>query len=153
MKEKIKGFLTKKNIIICACSLLALIIIIVGIIFLIPREKNNEKLLNQELEKVGRYYYENYYYVSAANSDELSKKADYLSNFTNTGLKISLSNLLRYNNTLSDDVKNKTEFKNSETNEACDMDKSMVTIYPKEPFTKGDYQISIYLDCGFQNEE
>jgi len=153
MKEKIKKFLTKRNIIICACSLLALIIIIIGIIFLIPREKNNEKLLNQELEKIGRYYYENYYYVSAANSDELSKKADYLSNFTNTGLKISLSNLLRYNNTLADDVKNKTEFKNSETNESCDMDKTMVTIYPKESYTKSDYQISTYLECGFQSEE
>lgn len=141
-KFKSKEFL--KQFIKCAVLVLAIIIGIIIITTLI-KNKTNEKDLNSTLEKYGRGWYEDYYYVSTGENDD-AKKA-YLSNFNNVGIKISLDNLLRYERTLSD--YKEINWTNSKTHEACNQETTMVTIYPKETYGKSDYQISIYLDCGF----
>ena len=132
---------------------LAIIVVVVGSIVLVTKLIGKNKVsekenLTTQLENIGRNYYENYYYVSAGNTEEENGKEKYLSNFATVGLKINLENLLRYNNTLKD--KNETKFVNSKTNENCNYEKSMVTIYPKSPYGKTDYTINVYLDCGFE---
>ena len=131
-------------------GLIALILVVLGVIF-IPKvfmnKLNEEEKLTQSLEILGRKYYEDYYYVSAANSDDLQDKADFLSNYSEIGLKISLENILRYNETLED--KDTTEYKNRKKKQDCDKSKSMVTIYPKKDYGAKDYDIKVTLVCGF----
>ena len=145
----------KKNkefsIIMGATILVAIATLVVVLVFVIGKKEDEKTKLTNELEKIGRNYYEEYYYVSAGNDKEENSKANYLKNFESVGLKINLENLLRYNNTLKD--KNTTKFVNSKTNKKCNYEKSMVTIYPKKPFGKKDYKISVYLDCGFKEEK
>lgn len=141
----------KKIVLIVVGAILAVGLIVLLVSVLGKEKVSEEEMLTKELEKIGRDYYENYYYVSAANSEELKDKKEYLQNFSSVGLKINLDNLQRYNNTLKD--KNKTEFKNTEKNKKCSTEKSMVTIYPTDPYGKKDYKISVYLDCGFDKKE
>ena len=140
------------------CMIIAAVVVLIGLIFaaikIFSKDKVDEKeRITKELETLGREYYEKYYYVSAGNSDEKDSKEKYLSNFTSVGLKINLENLLRYNNTLKKGDKVKVNFTNKDTNKKCNYEKSMVTIYPKKPYGKTDYKISVYVDCGFENEK
>jgi len=150
MIDKIKEH---KKILLAGLGILIVVVVIVVLVCNRPKkDKVSEKeKLTTELEKIGRNYYENYYYVSAANSSDLNDKKNYLKNFTSVGLKINLENLQRYNNTLKD--KNETVFKNTKANKDCDLEKSMVTIYPTEPYGEKDYKISVFLDCGFEEKE
>ena len=153
MKDIIERIKENKKLFLIGLGVLVVVAIVVFFIFNKPsKDKVNEKdKLTSELEKLGKDYYENYYYVSAANSSDLADKKEYLKNFTSVGLKINLENLQRYNNTLKE--KNETVFKNTKDNKDCDLEKSMVTIYPTEPFGKSDYKISVFLDCGFEEKE
>ena len=130
MKDIIERIKENKKVLLIGLGVLVVVAVVVFLIFKNPsKDKVSEKdKLTSELEKMGRDYYENYYYVSAANSSDLNDKKDYLKNFTSVGLKINLENLQRYNNTLKE--KNETVFKNTKENKDCDLEKSMVTIYP-----------------------
>ena len=150
--KKIIEFL-KGNKKILAIALVVLVVVALGIVVALKvgkKEEVSEKdRITKELETLGKKYYEDYYYVSSGNSEEENSKEKYLKNFESVGLKINLENLLRYNNTLSKSDKVKVNFTNKDKNKKCDYEKSMVTIYPKEPYGKKDYKISVYVDCGF----
>ena len=152
MKNVLKKIKENKKIVLIVLGAIVLIVGVIVLISALGKEKvDEEEMLTNELEKIGRNYYEDYYYVSAANSDDLKDKKEYLENFSSVGLKINLENLQRYNNTLKD--KNETNFKNTEKNKKCNAETSMVTIYPTDPYGKKDYKISVYLDCSFDKKE
>ena len=151
MKKVVEFIKNKKKII--AIVLAAIVVIVVGSIIVLKitkKEEVSEKdRITKELETLGKKYYEDYYYPSSGNSEEENSKEKYLKNFESVGLKINLENLQRYNNTLSKKDKVKTDFTNKDKKKKCDAEKTMVTIYPKEPFGKKDYKISVYVECGF----
>ena len=152
MKNVISKIKENKKITLVVVGAIAVVGLIIALVCIFGKDKvSEEEMLTKELEKIGRDYYENYYYASAANSEDLKDKKEYLQNFSSVGLKINLENLQRYNNTLKD--KNKTKFENTEKKKKCNAEKSMVTIYPTDPYGKKDYKISVYLDCGFDKKE
>ncbi len=142
--KKVQKKILNKKFFIIFFSVITLIVVLVISLVLI-NNMTNEKKLKTTLENYGRSWYEDYYYLSTGENDEAKTK--YLSNFNNVGIKISLDNILRYEKTLKH--YKEVTWTNNKTNEACNADTTMVTIYPQEPYGVSDYQISIYLDCGF----
>ena len=139
----------KKIVIGVGAGLLVVIIAIILIISLTKPKKTNKEQLTSSLEALGRKYYEDYYYVAAANSDDVAQKKEFLQNFSSVGLRVSLENLLRYNDTLEN--KDTTEYKNKKKKEECDKKKTMVIIYPRDEYGAKDYDIRVELVCGFDN--
>ena len=136
----------KKSIIIGGISLLVILAIILLTIVLCSESK--EKLLNKNLEEMGRDFYENLYYTEVGKNDE--ERANFLKEFKDLGLKISLDGLSRYK---TEENKEKIDnFVNPKTKEACDKENSKVTIYPQEPYGKTDYKIEVNLVCGLEEE-
>jgi hypothetical protein len=99
-----------------------------------------EDKLEKKLNKMTKSFYEDYYYDIVAdeqgNEDNI---AVYLSKYAEKGLKISFDSLKAYYDNIGG--MNYTEFKD------CDENKTIVTIYPKSPYTKTDYSLKVKLSC------
>ncbi len=105
---------------------------------------DNKRELEKELEKLGKDFYENEYYPLL--SDNAEERANFLKSTEKSGIKINLENIKSYNKDKGRDTIN---FVNSETNEACNLEKTRVIIYPKSDYSKKSYEIKVELDCGF----
>jgi len=129
---------------------LTVIVIVVAIIlgFFLLKGKSKEEVLKSYLHDMGIEFYENLYYQQIGKTDDARK--DFLSNFSDIGVKINLDSLSRYN---AESNKEKIEaFKNPKTNESCNKENSKVIIYPQEPYGQKDYRVEIQLDCGFESK-
>ena len=131
---------------------LGVVVIIIGAL-LIPRlfatdeTAKQKESLETTLKEMGKDFYENYYndYLKEDEREEA------LSKFSDTGIKINLDNLSRYNSKVNEEkVK---EFVNNETGEECDKEKTQVIIYPKAKYGKSDYELKVELVCGFKEKE
>ena len=138
--------MNKKNTIIIT-SIVVLIVIIIGIIFINNNLNNKDNkqinVITKKLKKIGELYYTNYYYQNA--EDFIKSKA-----FDENGITISITNLEAYNNATTD-----TEFKKYFNDEFikivndnnCNSDKSVVTIFPKDPYSVKNYNVEVSLIC------
>ena len=90
------------------------------------------------MTELAKNFYENYYYDQVGS--------EFVKGHAENGIKIDIANLARINN--SDSQAILEEFKNS-AGENCDSTKSKVTIYPKDPYGKTDYELKIDLECNF----
>lgn len=148
MKEFFKY--NKKGILI---GLLVFTIIGVAIVLVIAFTNGNKKeeqthkdKLNGYLNELGKSFYEDYYYDAVDSENEESKR-EFLSKFSEIGIKVNLDNLSRYN---GDGIEEKIkEFKNEANDEDCNTKDTKVIIYPKEPYEKTDYEVETVLECGF----
>ena len=109
----------------------------VGIIVLINTKGFKEKLINRELramtEEFYGYYYDDY-------SGELSVKEN-MAKFKDSGLSINLGDLKIY-------LESRTGKKyNSKRLEKCDVSKTRVIIYPKDPYGKKDIFLKFESSC------
>jgi len=98
-------------------------------------------LLENELLEIGKYFYEDYYYQSIIIYGK--KPQSFLADFKDIGIKINLlnlANLSKYKEKIDKDFKN------------CDSKETKVTIYPKDPYGSGDYEIEVSLSCSFEDE-
>ncbi len=144
---KVKGFFTRKNILIIklSISVLVLLFILFGFVFS-KMDFGNKTNLKTSLKEMATDFYENFYYdqIEQLGNGEVDK-ADYLKEFSTVGIKISLENLEEYDDGkyLSDIAK----FVNNKTKEPCNKYNTKATIYPKEPYGKTDYEIEINLEC------
>lgn len=102
------------------------------------QKSKKEKKIEKELEKLGKSFYEDYYYDAVVSQNE----REFLSKFSNIGIKVNLDNLSRYND---DGVKEKIKELNNEIE--CNNKDTKVIIYPKEPYGKKDYLIDVELSC------
>ena len=130
-----------KTISVIAGVVVVLVVVLVfglGKTFAKP-DKKQEKQLNDKMTELAKNFYENYYFDQVGS--------DFVKGHAENGIKIDLANLARINNSDSQSVLN--EFKNSE-GEACDTTKSKVTIFPKDPYGKTDYELKIELECNFK---
>ena len=108
--------------------------------------KSNEEELVKNLETLGKTFYEEYYFPYLASTEDFEKTIESLSN---TGIKVDLENISRVDVVDQNLVE---QMVNSKTKEKCNQQNSSVTIYPKSPYSKTDYEINTDLDCGFKKE-
>ena len=152
-----KGFLKKafndknrKKTIGILCSIIAIIILIVVILVsnsLTFKNKKVEKHLSVRLEEIGKTFYEKFYNQLGSTDEERSNK---IKDYTYEGIIIDLENLAITNFNEKQAILD--EFKNA-AGVSCDVNKTMVSIYPKEPYGIHDYDIVVNLDCGLDNKE
>ena len=142
MKKGIKR-LNKRN---CFIALAIVVLIIIIILVLVFNSKNSqEKQLTSMLKNMGIDFYENFYYEQVGTND--TERQDFLKKYETIGIKVNLDNLSRYNSDSNKKIVEK--FVNSKTNEECDKNNTRVIIYPKSPYKKDSYNISVELVCGF----
>ncbi|NLJ17503.1 hypothetical protein [Globicatella sulfidifaciens] len=124
-------------------------IILAGIIlaFSLNLFSDNQAKLGKKLEEVGQDFYENFYYDQISSSKTEEETTEFLERFEEVGIKVNLDNLSRFDEEKYPNLID--TFKNKKDNIECDIRNTRVIIYPKEPYTKTDYEINHELDCGF----
>lgn len=140
---KIKGLFSKENRTKTILAIVGIVVVIAAVVCLFlfgpfNKGKRIEKKLNNRMQELGKDFYENYYY------DQVGK--DFVKNYEANGIKVDLNNLARLNSNDSDAIIG--EFKNAK-GEACNANNTKVTIYPKDPYEKTNYEIKVTLDCNF----
>ena len=146
MKEFFSNLFSKENrkkTIIAAVAVVAVVGAVVVILTLGKPFGNNQikrwkRQLNDRMGELAKNFYENYYYDQVGS--------EFVKGHAENGIKIDIANLARINN--SDSQAILEEFKNT-AGEDCDSTKSKVTIYPKDPYGKTDYELKIDLECNF----
>lgn len=131
-------------------DILELMLIIIGlfvvgtIIFFVLFEKpSSEDDLKNYLIKMGTDFYVDFYYEEQAKGKSDEELKQYLSKFTDTGIKISLKTLEDYS---EENEKTIEKFKNKK--KECDKKNTKVIIYPQDPYGKEDYSVEPLLECG-----
>ena len=114
-----------------------LLIIIGGILFLVNSKIGREALAKRDIRKLTTTFYE--YYYDENNYDNNVK--EFLKKYTSSGLNITLGDMEVY---IEDKSNGGTKYKSLEK---CDRAKSKVIIYPKNPFSKTDYDLKFDLVC------
>ena len=109
-----------------------LLIIIGGILFLVNSKIGREALAKRDIRKLTTTFYE--YYYDENNYDNNIK--NFLRKYINT-----LGDMEVY---IEDKSNGGTKYKSLEK---CDRAKSKVIIYPKNPFSKTDYDLKFDLVC------
>lgn len=137
--KKILDFIKKYYIYI-----IIMIVLLIGIFFFLLKNNQETKLTNI-LKNMGISFYEDFYYEKSGI--EIEAKVEYLSAYKDTGIKINLDNLSKYNS--EENAKKLKNFWNRKTKESCSLEDTKVIIYPREPYGKTDYEIKTILDCGF----
>jgi len=151
-KEKVKKERKYSKLrIVCWGVLILVVILAISLVVYFSCFSKEAKLKKQEeeltelLRGMGEDFYENYYYKMAGETQE--EKVSYLSKYSTNGVRINIDNLSRYNSKVN---KGKAEkFVNKVSNEKCDLNESIVTIIPKEPYGEKNYDLKVTLICGF----
>ena len=100
----------------------------------------DEQKLERKLTKMAKSFYEDYYYDLLVEEKGSNDQAIvYLSKFADKGLKISFDSLKLYYD--ENGNMNYSDFKD------CNVNKTIVTIYPKAPYTNKDYTTKVKLAC------
>ena len=127
-QKQMKWYKMKKNKIIriIIISIVVVLFLIVSMILKINASHKKEDIkVKKEIEIIGKRFYEESYY-------NITPK-ELLKDFTTNGIKITISELLWY------------EEEPVEKYDNYDINKSNVIIYPKESYEKEDYKIKIIL--------
>ena len=125
--------LKNKNI-ICIVAIILVVLIILLLVINPFKKKVTVNSMSDDIKKYGVDYYTTFYYPA------IEDPKDFLANFTDTGLTISL-NSLQVTNKFDDKLVDSLKKKN------CDLDASKVIITPKAPFGKTDYSVTVELSC------
>ena len=137
---------------------LILIILIAAVaiavtIFLIIKFNNPEKRKQEELtahmETLGSDFYTETLFKQLEESRSEAEIKDFLQKHEETGISVSLDNLIR---TASEENKTKLE-DFTYKDEDCDKDATKALIFPQAPFGRDDYRIEVRLECGFTSPE
>ena len=109
--------------------------------------KNSSKNVSKtdfktELTKMGETIYKDYYYeiTKIDKTDEQLK--EFLGKFKDIGLQFNLVELSKYSDENNEKI---TNFINS--NKSCSREDTMVLIYPKDPYSKNDFNLEVKIDC------
>ena len=118
--------------------LIAIILfIIAGILILVNSKIGKESLSRRDIRKITKEFYSFYY--DENNTDDNIR--NYLRKYINSGLTISLGDMEIY-------IENKSNGGTTYSSlEKCDRANSKITIYPKSPFGKDDYELKFDLVC------
>lgn len=117
----------KKKIIIILIIIILIVIISLTFLFKDTKEK--------DFENLGIDFYENFYYPNLGSSS----KEKILSDLTDTGLKITLQDIIDSEEYLTITIDSSLE--------KCQKEESIIYIYPKDPYGNKDYTIKTELVC------
>ena len=126
--------MSNKKIII---SILLVLLIIAGIIVIVNTRAGKDAKAKIDLRTMTKEFYSFYY--DENNTDENVK--NFLKKYVSSGLTISLGDMEAY---IEDNANGGTKYKSLEK---CDRANSKITIYPKSPFGKNDYELKFDLVC------
>lgn len=142
--EKLKKFFkNKKNLGLVIGGMILVIIIILGIT--LGTKKNSQINIEKTLKEMGTDFYENFYYENSGEND--NDRVNAVKIYKETGIKVSLKSLQQYIS--SKNNKKSEEFINLKLEDKCDIENTIVIIYPKGDFEKKDYDIKVEMVCGF----
>lgn len=149
-KEKDSNKAETKSIAPIVIILAIIIVLVVAFIIFKPGKQTLKEELTQELKTMGEEFYTDFYYVEISKNKTSDEVTEFLSKFSDVGVKVNLDNLSRY-----DSEKNKEKIKKfkNEKNESCNQSTSQAIIYPKSPYGKKDYKVKVELDCNFSSEK
>ena len=107
-----------------------------------PTIKVSQNDFKEDLTKMGETIYKDYYYeiTKVDKTDEQLK--EFLGKFKDIGLQFNLVELSKFSD---DNVEKINNFINS--NKSCSKENTMVIIYPKEPYSKTDFNLEVKIDC------
>lgn len=143
-KEKTIGRLEKRNRIFKTCALSVGLILIFVFVFLISTGTivfSKEKRLSNDFQMLGQNFYTDFYYKQVSTGKSEKEVSNFLSQFKEIGIKVSLGNIEKYNT-----EENNKKIKKLEKAK-CSKTDSIITIYPKSPYGKNDYTLKINLKC------
>ena len=144
MKEIIRKLFSPRNkvkTIGVICGIIAIIVLVILVIVnpFTSSDKKHQKQLESRLKEIAKDFYENHYYNTIGKDDEQRKA--FVKEVANYGIIMDLGNIARTNTEQEDSILK--EF------DGCDVDKSLVKIYPKEPYGVTNYTVEIELQCDF----
>ena len=138
----------KKNTII-PWILLIICIMILGFLSYIffYNLKNQTKTVTKsdfktELTEMGETIYKDYYYEITKIDKTDEQLSEFLGKFKDIGLQFNLVELSKYSDENNEKIDN---FINS--NKSCSREDTMVLIYPKDPYSKNDFNLEVKIDC------
>lgn len=134
----------KKATIAVSGSVLGIGLVTTLVIVLTPMEIK----IKNRIIGIGKDFYENTYYQTIVDYNN-ANDVNLFEERIETGFRFSFAVLSRSSDEYEEII---AEFHNDETMEPCDLDSSIVVIYPISPYGKKDYSIGVDLVCGFTNE-
>lgn len=142
----LKNFMVlhKKAMIAVSGSIFGIALVTTLVIVLTPMET---KIKNRVIG-IGKDFYENTYYQTIVDYNK-SNNVNLFEERIETGFRFSFAVLARSSDEYESII---AEFHNDETMEPCDLQSSIVVIYPTAPYSKKDYSIGVDLVCGFSSE-
>mgnify|MGYP004495412695 FL=1 len=143
-KDKVIGHLEKKNQIMKTCALSVGIIFVFIFVFLVGNGTivfSKEKRLSNDFQMLGQKFYTDFYYEQVSTGKSKKEVSNFLSQFKEVGIKVSLGNIEKYNA-----KDNNKKIKKLEKNK-CSKTDSIVTIYPASPYGKNNYTLKVTLKC------
>jgi hypothetical protein len=147
--KKEDGSLNIVKVAICAVAAIAVVVVLIFLIKGVAGGAGGqEKKLTKRMEELGVSFYEDFYYKQVGSTDEA--RAEFVSNYAQTGIKVKLDDLARFNSEQTDAIR--AEFVNKKSGESCDMTNSKVTIYPQSPYAAKDHKVEVNLVCGFDKD-
>lgn len=146
-KKQLNEAQKKKLIQIIALAGGLVLIFIIVLLLTSGLRASKEKKLENNLISLGKQFYTEFYYDQTQASNQDRSMADYLKTFKEMGIGVSLNTLSTYSDNVDEEIIKSFENVNGK---ACDKEKTMVVIYPKEPYGKNDYNIEAKLECGFK---
>ena len=126
----------KKNV-IAMIGIFILVLLIGAIIALNVSKGARAKL---RVRNMANSFY-TYYYEDNSDKEDKDKIRVFLSRYAASGLTIRLGDMETYIDT------HKVE--NYKILKKCDKNKTKVTIYPKAPYGKTDYDVKIKMSCNY----
>ena len=144
MKEIIRKLFSPRNkvkTIGVICGIVAIIVLVILVIVnpFTSSDKKHQKQLETRLKEIAKDFYENHYYNTIGKDDEQRKS--FVKEVANYGIIMDLANIARTNTEQEDSILK--EF------DGCDPDKSLVKIYPKDPYGVSNYTVEVELVCDF----
>jgi len=137
--------LKNKKLVIVLIALIVIILVVLGI-FLGNKNKTKNTLnnYNETMKELAKIFYEDQYYDLVVNS----RGKDALAVYSERGIDVDLNTLGNIN---SKAKKLAEKLVNINTKESCDKEKTKVNVKPKDPYERGDYEVNVTLECGFNN--
>lgn len=104
----------------------------------------SEYLVKRRIKSIASDYYENYYYNLVLSFNENHGDIDQVfAHYQNSGFaKVTLRQLLLYDN-------QKHIGAMSELSKYCNLDSTIIKVYPEPPFSKTNYHINYGYSCKF----
>lgn len=133
----------KINLIIEMIVIFILLVIVgVAILLLLKDENIDSSKMDDYIRNMASNFYINYYYDDISTGKSKEEIKEYLEQFKDIGIKVSMSSLSEY-----DEDNNSIIEKFKKNGKYCDRNETKAIIYPISPYGKKDFSVESIIDC------